>query len=56
MEATDRRWARVKIFETVIYRLEDALEKRGVPLPVESHVEEPDDELEAELEAQDEEE
>ena len=56
MEAADRRWARVKIFETVIYRLEEALEKRGLPLPAESHVEEPSDELEAEPQAQDEEE
>jgi polyphosphate kinase 2 (PPK2 family) len=56
VEATDRRWARVKIFETVIYRLEDAMEKRGVPLPTEARVEEPGDEIEAELEAQGEEE
>jgi hypothetical protein len=34
VEATDRRWARVKIFETIIRRLEEALEKRGLPLPV----------------------
>jgi polyphosphate kinase 2 (PPK2 family) len=33
VEATDRRWARVKIFETIIEQLEDTLEKRGLPLP-----------------------
>ncbi len=33
VEATDRRWTRVKILETIICRLEEALEKRGVPLP-----------------------
>jgi polyphosphate kinase 2 (PPK2 family) len=31
--ATDRRWARVTIFETVINRLEDAIQERGLPLP-----------------------
>jgi len=35
VEATNRRWARVKIFETIIHRLEEALEKRGLPLPAE---------------------
>ncbi|MBN1953842.1 MAG: hypothetical protein JW900_02220 [Anaerolineae bacterium] len=33
VEATDRRWARVKMFETIIYRLEEALQSRGLPLP-----------------------
>jgi polyphosphate kinase 2 (PPK2 family) len=33
VEATDRRWARVKIFRTVVDRLEYALEARGHPLP-----------------------
>ena len=33
VEATDRRWARVKMFDTIIYRLEEALQQRGVPLP-----------------------
>jgi len=33
VEATDRRWARVKIFETIIHRLEEALQERGLPLP-----------------------
>ena len=33
VEATDRRWARVKIFRTIIMRLEEALEERGSPLP-----------------------
>jgi len=35
VEATDRRWARVKIFETIIHRIEWALEKRGHSLPAE---------------------
>ncbi len=34
VEATDRRWARVKIFETIIHRIEWALERHGHPLPV----------------------
>ena len=33
VEATNRYWARVKIFETIIYRLEEALQERGLPLP-----------------------
>jgi hypothetical protein len=33
VEATDRRWARVKIFTTIIHSLEEALQKRGLPLP-----------------------
>ena len=33
IEATDRRWTRIKIFETIVGRLEEALEKRGVSLP-----------------------
>jgi polyphosphate kinase 2 (PPK2 family) len=35
VEATDRRWARVKIFETIIRRLEEALTERGFELPEE---------------------
>ena len=38
VEATDRRWARVKIFETIIHRLEEALQNRGIPLPPERDV------------------
>ncbi len=34
VESTDRRWARVKIFQNIIYRLEDALKDRDIPLPV----------------------
>ena len=34
IEATDRRWARVKIFETIIHRLEEALQDQGLALPV----------------------
>jgi hypothetical protein len=33
VEATDRRWTRVKIFDTIIRRLEEALEDRGLALP-----------------------
>ena len=33
IEATDRRWARIRIFETAIRRLEDALSDRGIALP-----------------------
>lgn len=33
VEATDKRWARVKIFRTIIYRLEHALVERGFELP-----------------------
>ncbi|MBN1401403.1 MAG: phosphate--AMP phosphotransferase, partial [Anaerolineae bacterium] len=34
VEATDRRWTRVKVFQTIIYRLEGALGARGLPLPL----------------------
>ena len=37
VEATDRRWARAKMFETIIRRMEEALRKRGVPLPETPH-------------------
>jgi hypothetical protein len=33
VEATDRRWARAKIFTTLIRRLEDALAQCGFELP-----------------------
>ncbi len=33
VEATDKRWARVKVIETIIQRLEAALKDRGIPLP-----------------------
>ncbi len=35
VEATDRCWTRAKIFETIIKRLETALQARGLPLPAE---------------------
>ncbi len=35
VEATDRRWTRVKIFETITTRLEQALLAKGIPLPPE---------------------
>ncbi len=33
VEATDRRWARVCVFQTVVERLEEAMQARGLPLP-----------------------
>jgi polyphosphate kinase 2 (PPK2 family) len=33
VEATDRYWARIKIFETIVQRLEEALLERDLPLP-----------------------
>jgi polyphosphate kinase 2 (PPK2 family) len=33
VEATDLRWARVRIFETIVRRLEEALQQRGVTPP-----------------------
>jgi polyphosphate kinase 2 (PPK2 family) len=53
VEATDRRWARVKIFETIIQRLEEALSERGFELPEEILSDE-DEELEAETEGEEE--
>jgi AMP-polyphosphate phosphotransferase len=34
VEATDRYWARVKIFQTIVQRLEEVLKSRGKPLPM----------------------
>jgi polyphosphate kinase 2 (PPK2 family) len=51
VEATDRRWARVKIFQTIIRRLEDSLTERGFALPEEVAFPTPEeDEEERELE------
>jgi len=47
VEATDRRWARVKIFQTIIQRLEEALMARGSELPEQEPVPDEDEELEA---------
>ncbi len=33
VEATDKRWARIKIFRTLVNRMEEALQRRGLPLP-----------------------
>jgi len=33
VEATDRRWARIKIFQTIIRHLEEALKGRGLDVP-----------------------
>lgn len=60
VEATDRRWCRVKIFDTIIRRLEEAVQGRGLPLPVAEEVagiagqvpDEDDEGLEAALAAQ----
>jgi polyphosphate kinase 2 (PPK2 family) len=46
VEATDRRWARVKIFETIIRRLEEALTERGFELPEEELSPVPEEDLE----------
>jgi polyphosphate kinase 2 (PPK2 family) len=37
VEATDLRWARVRVFETIIRRLEEALRQRGGPVPPPPH-------------------
>ncbi len=50
VEATDRRWARVKIFQTIIQRLEEALRDRGFELPEEPPIPEPEPEEEREPE------
>lgn len=51
VEATDRRWARAKIFQTIIRRLEEALTDRGFELPEEELFPVPEEDLEeAELE------
>jgi polyphosphate kinase 2 (PPK2 family) len=51
VEATDRRWARVKIFQTIIRRLEESLTERGFGLPEEVPFPTPEeDEEERELE------
>ena len=41
IEATDRRWARIRIYETLISRLENSLLKKGKPLPPPAPVETP---------------
>jgi polyphosphate kinase 2 (PPK2 family) len=48
VEATDRRWARVKIFQTIIRRLEEALTERGFELPEEEPFPVPEEDLEEE--------
>ena len=35
VEATDRRWTHVKIFDTIIFRLEETMKQRGFELPPE---------------------
>lgn len=53
VEATDRRWARVKILEILCSRFEDALSRRGIPIPqVQVHVAANDEEPAAEETAQ----
>jgi polyphosphate kinase 2 (PPK2 family) len=34
VEATNKRWTHTKIFETLINRMEEELERRGLPLPL----------------------
>jgi polyphosphate kinase 2 (PPK2 family) len=53
VEATDRRWARVKIFRTIIGRLEEALTERGFELPEQELPPDKDDELEVESKVED---
>ncbi len=53
VEATDRRWARVKIFRTIIQRLEEALSERGFELP-EEELQPAESEGEAQAEIEDE--
>ena len=55
VEATDRYWARVKVFRTIVARLEEALTKRGQPLPPPppaSTERVPGEKVQAELEAE----
>jgi AMP-polyphosphate phosphotransferase len=60
VEATDRRWCRVKIFGTIIGRLEEAMKERGLDLPSEAEPttapglppDEDDESLEADLAAE----
>jgi polyphosphate kinase 2 (PPK2 family) len=54
VEATDRRWARVKIMKTIIRRMEEALQERGLALPEEvpPEAEEPAEEPEAAAEVE----
>jgi polyphosphate kinase 2 (PPK2 family) len=49
VEATDRRWARAKIFQTIIRHLEEALKDRGFDLPEEELLppSEPEEEAES---------
>ena len=44
VEATDKRWVRVKVFETVIARLEEGLRRNGIEPPEEYS--QPQDDLE----------
>jgi polyphosphate kinase 2 (PPK2 family) len=46
VEATNKRWARIKIFQTIIQRLEEALTERGFELPEIRPVPGPDEEEE----------
>jgi polyphosphate kinase 2 (PPK2 family) len=34
VEATDKRWSRIKVIETIIQRLEAALRAKGLPIPI----------------------
>jgi polyphosphate kinase 2 (PPK2 family) len=52
VEATDRRWARVKIFQTIIRRLEEALTERGFELPEQEPIPEAEAEEEDELDSE----
>jgi len=55
VEATDRHWARVKIFQTIIRRLEEALRERGFELPQKQPASGPEAEEDADIESLEEE-
>jgi AMP-polyphosphate phosphotransferase len=52
VEATDRHWARVKIFQTIIRRLEEALQERGFELPAEKPTPSPEAEAEEDADSE----
>ena len=43
VEATDRRWARITVFETIVSRLEEAMKARGIALSDPLDLEDDDD-------------
>jgi polyphosphate kinase 2 (PPK2 family) len=49
IEATDRYWARIKIYETIIRCMEEALQKSGKPLPTRPPTNHNDNDTDADL-------